>query len=248
MSRKIISGEDDDDYLMEDFDDENSGARADLEDLFKRSRSRLEKENKQKETQPIAKVYKSDEEEIDLLFESPGIPDIKIQSPDEEVAEDPTIEKAVKMFSSNIKGIVTGIVIIAVALFLVFAKSIIGGSNGDKTVQDIPEEMSVSADYRTMTETVWGTKATLDYTEFVTLPDNYYSDSMVVTKFIMIDGTTSMFYFSGIPMHYKKKIIFPVTVSEYNAVPSGGKIFIDYRIVKINGEDKITDISTSIKE
>lgn len=98
------------------------------------------------------------------------------------------------------------------------------------------------------TVTVWDTKAELVYDEYVEMPEKYYSDEMIVSKFIVQDEACRSYYFSGIPKNFKKKITFPVTYTEYNSIASGSKIFVDYKVQKIDGKSVIVSIVTSIKE
>lgn len=181
---------------------------------------------------------------------------------DDSLSEDE--QKASSSFSERRGKIIIAVGILAVILLVVILKSCASApakkikteevpivtQSGVEVVQgkaegtDEPKKDEIDA----VTETVWGSRSDLNYVEYVDMPSRYFTDEMLVTKFVLEDESSALFYFSGIPKHFKRKITFPVTVTEYNKIPSGGKIFIDYRIYSKGGNDLITDVHTSLED
>lgn len=225
--KKIIH--DDDDLVKSLIDDIDDG-----DDYEKVTKYKGEKES--------TKNYKQIEED------SIQIEDLNLEDEDSEDDSEAIdyIEKIKSfIFSINAKYIVLSVLFILVILT---GKGFLSKSPEKERAQNAVQANTVHQVVAAETKTVWDTTAYLDYAEVVELPEDYYTDEMVVTKFKMIDQGTLSFYFSGIPKNFKKKVTFAVSAYEYNSVPSGGKIFIDYKVVSENNTDVITDISTSIKE
>lgn len=84
------------------------------------------------------------------------------------------------------------------------------------------------------------------YFEYVDLPDKYYSDRVVISKFSTTADSTVAFYFMGIPENFKKKIVFPVSVETYNQVANGSVISIDYKVTSVDGSDYVIDVVTNV--
>lgn len=150
-----------------------------------------------------------------------------------------------KSMDKNKTKLIVSVIVVGLAVSAVFIMGLVKKDvkNVDKAAPAPPVEEEVIA-----TETVWGTSANLNYAEYIEEPEKLYTDSMIITKFVLEDESSALYYFSGIPKNFKRKIVFPVTLAEYNSVPSGGKIFIDYRIISSDGVDRVTSISTSVEE
>lgn len=84
------------------------------------------------------------------------------------------------------------------------------------------------------------------YPEYVDIPEQFYSDRMVVSKFTTMQDNTIAFFFMGIPDNFKQKVVFPVNATTYNQVANGSVIHIDYRIETHNGSDYLLDVVTNV--
>lgn len=159
--------------------------------------------------------------------------------------DDENDERQAKSFRDNIAEWInqhlasfkTLLIIIVIVIVCVGFKKL---SSGKETKQSEKEPHQQSS---TETENVSNSiSQKYIYDEYYEIDTSLYEDEMVVSKFILTDDSTCLYYFSGIPMHFKRKIVFPVSYNDYNKVGTGGKVLIEYKIVPIDGNDKVSDV------
>ena len=78
--------------------------------------------------------------------------------------------------------------------------------------------------------------------------ETVYDDVMAITKQIQVENGSVECYLVGTPQYFPQKIKIPVTVEEYNKANAADIVPIQYRIVKISGQDYVIDPRVVYKE
>lgn len=163
---------------------------------------------------------------------------------DDDDDDSPTKSASIyQWITEHLKGVITLVVLILLLLGNLGLKALF--KKPSKPVVEVQSSSSVEVK-QAEPEKNNTNNGVLMYEEYTEVPQEVYTDEMVVSKFFEVSETTCTYYFTGIPIHFKQKITFPVTYTQYNKVASGGKIFIDYKIKSIDGKDKVVDVTPTI--
>lgn len=87
-----------------------------------------------------------------------------------------------------------------------------------------------------------------DYTAYVELPEKFYKDTMVVSKYLKLDKGVCSYMFMGIPTNFKSDVAFAVDVDTYNSIANGAMVEIQYKVLTQNGKDYLTGVVVQIKK
>lgn len=239
---RMLGDEDEEDDIL----DNSDGTVGGISDLVKTKN--IEPEETEEIVFNGGEEYSGLEDEEDAITEMPKTvsEDKKSDVVDEDSGDDKSYGKKISK-DQLIAVVIAAGILIFLFVFFVFTEPSTKEPSDDKGQQETVQEQSQASPVNVQEKIVYKyEEPPKDYTEYVEIPEKYYSDKLVVSKYATLTDNTVAFYFMGIPENFKQKIVFPVSVATYNQIANGSVLNIDYKVVSKNGSDFVIDVVTNI--